>query len=194
MNQTSPFKTVTFFAALALILGTTTALPITTHAATAAEINRSARAGLQELYDSSPAARTLGQTAKAVLVFPNVVKGGFIVGAQGGEGALLSRGKTLGYYNTVAASYGLQAGIQKFGYALFFMTDSSLAYLNKSGGWELGTGPSFVVVDAGMAKSLTTTTLQKDIYAFFFNQKGLMAGLGLQGSKITRITPPRREE
>ena len=192
MNQTSPFKTITSFAALASILGMTTALPITTHAATAAEISRSARAGLQKLYDSSAAARTLGQTAKAVLVFPTIVKGGFIVGAQGGEGALLSRGKTLGYYNTVAASYGLQAGIQKFGYALFFMTDSSLSYLNKSGGWELGTGPSFVVVDTGMAKSLTTTTLQKDIYAFFFSQKGLMAGLGLQGSKITRITPPRR--
>jgi len=72
------------------------------------------------------------------------------------------------------------------------MTNSALAYLNKSGGWELGTGPSIVVVDTGMAKSLTTTTLRKDIYAFFFSQRGLMAGLGLQGSKITRITPPRR--
>ena len=110
---------------------------------------------------------------------------------RGGEGALLSGGRTLGYYNTAAASYGLQAGVQKFGYALFFMTDSSLGYLKKSGGWELGTGPSFVVVDAGMAKSMTTTTLRKDVYAFFFDQKGLMAGLGLQGSKITRITPPR---
>jgi lipid-binding SYLF domain-containing protein len=115
-----------------------------------------------------------------------------MVGAQGGQGALLSGGKTLGYYSTVAASYGFQAGIQKFGYALFFMTDSSLAYLNKSGGWEIGTGPSIVVVDAGMAKSMTTTTLQKGVYAFFFSQKGLMAGLGLQGSKITRINPPRR--
>jgi len=118
------------------------------------------------------------------------LKGGFIVGAQHGEGALLSGGRTLGYYNTIAASYGLQAGVQKFGYALFFMTNSSLAYLDKSGGWELGTGPSIVVVDTGMAKSLTTTTLQKGVYALFFDQKGLMAGLGLQGSKITRITPP----
>jgi lipid-binding SYLF domain-containing protein len=72
------------------------------------------------------------------------------------------------------------------------MTDSSLAHLNKSGDWELGTGPSIVAIDTGMAKSFSTATLQKDVYAFFFNQKGLMAGLGLQGSKITRITPPRR--
>jgi lipid-binding SYLF domain-containing protein len=192
MNLTPHFKTIMAFAVLAFVLVSTTALPITTQAATAGEIDRSARAGLRKLYDGSPAAKTVGQTAKAVLVFPKIVKGGFIVGAQGGEGALLSRGKTLGYYSTVAASYGLQAGIQKFGYALFFMTDSSLAYLNKSGGWELGTGPSLVVVDTGIAKSLTTTTLRKDVYAFFFDQKGLMAGLGLQGSKITKITPPRR--
>jgi lipid-binding SYLF domain-containing protein len=192
MNLTPHFKTNMAFAVLAFVLVSTTALPITTQAATAGEIDRSARAGLRKLYDGSPAAKTVGQTAKAVLVFPRIVKGGFIVGAQGGEGALLSRGKTLGYYSTVAASYGLQAGIQKFGYALFFMTDSSLAYLNKSGGWELGTGPSLVVVDTGIAKSLTTTTLRKDVYAFFFDQKGLMAGLGLQGSKITKITPPRR--
>ena len=136
--------------------------------------------GPQKLYASSPSARAVGQSAKAVLVFPRIVKGGFIVGAQGGVRALLSGRKTLGYYNTIAASYGLQAGVQKFGYALFFMTDSSLAYLRKGGGWELGTGPSIVVVDAGMAKSRTTTTLQKDVYAFFFDQKGLMAGLGLQ--------------
>jgi lipid-binding SYLF domain-containing protein len=96
---------------------------------------------------------------------------------------------TVGYYNTVAASYGLQAGIQEFGYALFFMSDSALQYLNKSDGWEIGVGPSVVIVDAGVAKSLTTTTARKEIYAFIFSQKGLMAGLGLQGTKVTRIDP-----
>jgi lipid-binding SYLF domain-containing protein len=159
-------------------------LPTTARAATAAEIDRSVRTGLRKLYASSPSARAVGQSAKAVLVFPSIVKGGFIVGAQGGEGALLGGGRTLGYYNTIAASYGLQAGVQKFGVALFFMTDSSLGYLKKSGGWELGTGPSIVVVDAGMAKSLTTTTLQKDVYAFFFDQKGLMAGLACKDPKL----------
>jgi lipid-binding SYLF domain-containing protein len=120
-------------------------------------------------------------------VFPSIVKAGFLFGAQYGEGALREKGKTVGYYNTVAASYGLQAGVQVFGYALFFMTDSAVQYLANSGGFELGVGPSIVVLDAGAAKALTTTTAQKDMYAIFFNQKGLMAGLGLQGSKISRI-------
>ena len=96
-------------------------------------------------------------------------------------------GKALAYYNTVSASYGLQAGIQKYGYVLFFMTDSAQAYLDKSDGWEFGTGPSIVVVDVGGATGLSTTTAKSDVYAFFFDQKGLMAGLGLQGTKITRI-------
>ena len=89
----------------------------------------------------------------------------------------------------MAASYGFQAGVQAFFYALFLMTDSAVEYLDHSGGWELGTGPSLVVVDVGAAKSLTTTTLKDDVYAFVFGQKGLMAGIGIQGSKITRIHP-----
>jgi lipid-binding SYLF domain-containing protein len=93
------------------------------------------------------------------------------------------------YYNISAASYGLQAGIQEFGYAMFLMTDSARAYIDKSKGWEIGVGPSVVVVDAGVAKSLTTTTAKDDVYAFIFSQKGLMAGIGIQGSKITRINP-----
>jgi lipid-binding SYLF domain-containing protein len=89
----------------------------------------------------------------------------------------------------VAASYGLQAGVQSFGYAMFFMTDSALNNLENSEGFEVGVGPSIVVVDAGMAKSLTTTTARDDVYAFIFGQQGLMAGLGLQGSKITKFNP-----
>jgi len=111
-----------------------------------------------------------------------------MVGGQYGEGALIKEGgKTAGYYSTVQASYGLQAGIQKFGYALFLMTDSALKWIDKSGGWEVGTGPTIVVMDAGAAGAATTTTLQSEIYAFFFDQKGLMGGLGLQGTKITKI-------
>jgi lipid-binding SYLF domain-containing protein len=160
-------------------------------AESAAELYRKANASLHDLYATTPAARNIGSKANAVLVFPNIVKAGFVVGAQGGNGVLLRGGKATAYYNTVSASYGLQAGVQKFGFALFFMNRSSLAYLDKSGGWELGVGPSIVLVDAGVAKSLSTTTLQKGIYAFIFDQKGLMAGLGLQGTKITRINPPR---
>ncbi len=158
-------------------------------AASAAEIDRDVDAALQKLYESTPAAKELSKVSKGILVFPNVVKGGLIVGAQYGSGALREDNKTVGYYKTVAASYGLQAGVQKFGYAMFLITDSALEYLKKSKGWEIGVGPSIVVVDAGLAKSLTTTTAKEDIYAFFFSQKGLMAGLGLQGSKISSITP-----
>ena len=156
-------------------------------AASAAEIRRNVDAALTSLYAAIPEARALGSKAKGILVFPNIVKAGFLFGAQYGEGALRQRGKTTGYFSSVAASYGLQAGIQSFGYALFLMTDSAVGYLDTSGGWELGTGPSIVILDVGMAKALTTTTIQNDVYAVFFDQRGLMAGLGLQGSKISRM-------
>jgi len=156
-------------------------------AASAEEIDRDAAAALKTLYHTTPKAKELGAIAKGILVFPNILKAGFMVGAQVGEGALLVNGKTVGYYSTVAGSYGYQAGVQKFSYVMFLMTDSAMEYLNNSDGWELGVGPSIVVVDAGKARTLTTTTAKDDIYAFIFAQKGLMAGLGLQGSKITKI-------
>jgi len=163
-------------------------------AATAAEIDRDVSAALKDLYVSSPAAKELSTKAKAILVFPSIVKGGFFVGGQYGEGALLKGGKTVGYYNSAAASYGLQAGLQKFGFALFFMKDTALEYIDKSKGWEIGIGPSIVIVDKGTARALTTTTAKDDIYAFFFDQSGLMAGMGLQGSKITKINKDKEEK
>jgi len=156
-------------------------------AASASEINYNAQKALQKLYAKSDQARELSQKATAVLVFPDIVKGGFIVGGQYGEGALIRDGKVVGYYNNVSASYGLQAGIQQYGYALFFMTGSSLVYLDRSDGWELGMAPNIVVLDAGAAAGISTTSAKSDIYAFFFDQKGLMAGIGLQGTKITKI-------
>ena len=156
-------------------------------AATAAEIDRDVDSALLKLYEKTPAAKELAKVAKGILVFPDIVKGGLIIGGQYGEGALRVDGKTVGYYSSVAASYGLQAGVQKFGYALFFITGNALDYLKKSEGWEIGTGPSLVIVDEGVAGSLTTTTAKSDIYAFFFDQKGLMAGIGIQGSKITKV-------
>ena len=161
--------------------------PNPARAATAAEINRDAKSALEKLYAKSPAAKKLGEKAKGILVFPGITKGGFMVGGQYGEGALLKDGKTAGYYNTVQVSYGLQAGVQKYGYALFLMSDSALKWIDKSDGWEIGTGPSIVVMDTGAASSASTTTLQSEIYAFFFDQKGLMGGLGLQGTKVTQI-------
>jgi lipid-binding SYLF domain-containing protein len=153
------------------------------------KIDRNVTAALRDLYSLNEAAKALGAKAKAVLVFPDIKKAAFIVGAQYGYGALRRGDRTIGYYRTGAASYGLQAGVKKYGYALFFMTDSALSYLDRSGGWAIGTGPSVVVVDQGVARSLTTTNLRSDVYAFVFSQQGLMGGIGLEGSKITKITP-----
>lgn len=159
-------------------------------AGSAADITRDSNAALQDLYASNPEARKLAKRAKGILVFPSVIKAGFIGGAQfGSGGALFKNGRTAGYYNILAGSYGLQAGVQSFSYALFFMDNASLNYLDNSEGWEIGVGPSVVIVDEGVARSLTSTTLQSGVYAFIFDQKGLMAGLGLQGSKISRINP-----
>lgn len=169
----------------------TVSLPQIAMAATASEINRDVDIALKDLYKSTPAAKKMASIAKGILVFPDIIKGGFIIGGQYGEGALRVGGKTTGYYRTVAASYGLQAGAQKFGYALFFLSNDDLKYLKNSGGWELGVGPTIVVMDEGTARSFTTTTARSGVYAFFFDQKGLMAGLGIQGSKITEIQPDK---
>jgi len=158
-------------------------------AATAAELSRDAASALQSLYAKVPAAKAIGAKANAILVFPKVTKAGLGVGGQFGEGALLKGGKAVAYYNTAGASIGLQAGAQTFGYAMFFMTDKALQALDKADGFEVGVGPSVVVMDEGMAKTATTTTMKDDIYAFIFGQQGLMAGLGIQGNKITKITP-----
>lgn len=167
------------------------AVPRMSQAATAGEIDRDVDSALQTLYRTTPAAKNMAKIAKGVLVFPDIIKAGLIVGGQYGEGALRVGGKTTGYYRTVAASYGLQAGAQSFGYALFFIDNEGLAYLKNSNGWEIGVGPSVVIVDEGVARSLTTTTVKSGVYAFIFQQKGLMAGIGIQGSKITKITPDK---
>ena len=156
-------------------------------AATAGELNANGKAALNRLYAQSDRARRYGRDARAILVFPKIVKAGFVVGGQGGEGVLFVGGKPAGYYKIGAASFGLQAGGQSFSYALFLMNEKALTYLRKSDGWAIGSGPSVVVVDKGAAMSTTSTTLAKDVYAFPFGQKGLMAGLGLEGSKITPI-------
>jgi lipid-binding SYLF domain-containing protein len=158
-------------------------------AASAAELTAKSRATLESLYAANTKARQLGHKALAVLVFPAIGKGGFLVAAESGNGALLMHGRAAGFYNISAASVGFQAGIQKFSYALFFITPSALAYLRKSDGWSVGSGPSLVVVDQGFMKNFDTTTLTQDVYAFAFGQKGLMGGIGLKGSKITPIHP-----
>jgi lipid-binding SYLF domain-containing protein len=177
-------------AALAIITVASYGLiPTRALASSASQIDRNATQSLTTLYKNVPGAKALGDKSVGVLVFPSIVKGGFIIAGQYGDGALRRNGKTVAYYRSLAGSYGFQAGIQAFGYALFFMDNESLQYLQNSAGFELGTGPSLVVLDTGFGKNISTTTLQSGIYAFIFDQKGLMGGVGIQGSKITRINP-----
>jgi lipid-binding SYLF domain-containing protein len=177
---------------VALIIGAIAfdaAMAAAVMAASASQIDRDAAQALASLYKDVPAAKALGDKSVGVLVFPSIVKGGFIIAGQYGDGALRKNGKSVAYYRSLAASYGFQAGVQAFGYVLFFMDNESLQYLDNSGGFELGTGPSLVVMDEGFGKNFSTTTIKSGIYAFIFDQRGLMGGLGIQGSKITKIAP-----
>jgi lipid-binding SYLF domain-containing protein len=115
--------------------------------------DRDAAEALKALDGHTPAAGALARTAKGILVFPSIVKAGFLVGGQYGTGILFKQGRVAGHYNIAAVSYGFQAGVQTFAYALFFMTDNALAYLDGSEGFEVGVGPSIVVVDEGMGRT-----------------------------------------
>jgi len=156
---------------------------------TSSDLDRDAKQALEKLYRSEELAERLGRDAKGILVFPEIVKAALVVGGSYGKGVLLRKGKVNRYYNSVAGSWGLQAGAQSYGYALFLMNDKALNYLDRSDGWEIGVGPTVVIVDKGVAKNLSTTTLKDDAYAFIFDQQGLMAGIALEGSKISRIEP-----
>lgn len=156
-------------------------------AASAEDLEKEADQALQILYKSNPLAESLGQKARAVLIFPKVIKAGLVFGGSYGEGVLNQGAKRLGYYNSVSASWGWQAGAESYGYVVFLMNDKAVKYLDKSKGWEIGVGPSVVVVNEGIAKNLSTSTLKDDAYAFIFDQQGLMVSLSIEGTKITRI-------
>ena len=158
-----------------------------TNAATAEDLNKDAEQALQKLYKTNPFAEDVAKKAKAILVFPNIIKAGLVFGGSYGEGVLTEGGKVDGYYNTVSASWGLQLGAQSYGYVLFLMNDKALKYVHETQGWEIGVGPTVVVVDEGVAKNLSSTTLKDDAYAYIFDQQGLMASLSIEGSKISRI-------
>jgi lipid-binding SYLF domain-containing protein len=178
---------------LFLLIGVTFG-PLPASAGNRTALDNDVHAAIALLKKTSPTARILASSGKlkGALVFPTIVKAGFILGVQYGNGALVRPKQGGGYYiaryyNITSASYGLQAGVQSFGYVMALMTDAAVEHVETSAGWELGVGPSIVIVDEGMAKTLTTETLKSDVYAFTFGQQGLMAGLGLQGTKITRL-------
>ena len=172
---------------VALVIALPMAASVPVFAASKSDLESSSKSALDKLVAQVPGASALNSKAVAVLVFPTITKAGFMVGGQFGEGVLWRKGKPVGYYNTAGASYGLQAGAQQYGYAMFFMNQKALDSLNSTQGFEVGVGPSVVVMDSGMAKNVTSGTLTEDIYAFVFAQKGLMAGIGIQGNKISKI-------
>lgn len=156
-------------------------------AASAEDLDRDAAQALEILYRSNPFAQSLASKARGILVFPKILKAGLVFGGSYGEGVLLKKSQQAGYFNSVSASWGWQAGAESYGYVVFLMTSKAVKYLDSSKGWEFGVGPSIVVVNEGVAKNLSTSTLKNDAYAFIFDQQGLMASLSIEGTKISRI-------
>lgn len=146
-----------------------------------------ARWALNRLMATVPTAKILEERAYATLVFPDITKAGFLVGGEYGNGVLFRRGGISGYYNLAGVSYGFQAGAQTYSLIMFFMNEWSWRALNMRDGLQVGVGPSVVVLDEGKARTITSTTLTSDVYAFVFGEQGLMAGAGLEGTKITRL-------
>ena len=178
------FHKVILVTAVALSLG----LPmLQAQAASADDLNQDAAQALQTLYKAHPESEYLGKKAKAVLVFPKIIKAGLVFGGSYGEGVMLRNGQPSGFYNSVSASWGWQAGAESYGYVVFLMNDKAVQFLDKSKGWEIGVGPSVVVVNEGVAKNLSTSTLKNDAYAYIFDQQGLMASLSIEGTKISPI-------
>jgi lipid-binding SYLF domain-containing protein len=171
----------------ALALSLTAAALQPAAAASAVEIDAEVDAALVRFYEEVPAAKDLAKQAKGMLIFPSVVKAGFGVGGEYGEGALRVGGRSAGYYNTAAASIGLQIGVQSRTEVLLFMTQEALDRFQASDGWEVGVDGSVAVVRTGVAGEIDTTTLGDPVIGFIFGEQGLMANLSLEGAKITKM-------
>lgn len=151
-----------------------------------AELERAANTTLKLLKSTQPVTVDMIARAKGMMIFPDIVKGGLLVGGATGKGVLRVDGKTDGYYRSAAISYGLQIGIARFGYVMLLMDDAALAYVRSTDGWEVGVGPNVTVADEGFARKYSTTSKEKGIYVFFVGQEGFFAGAGVEGTKITR--------
>mgnify|MGYP003987380441 CR=1 FL=1 len=156
-------------------------------AATAREIDVSVDVALEKFYKEVPGSQNFTKKAKAVLVFPSVIKVGIGIGGEYGEGALRIGGKTVEYYNTIAASVGFRLGAQAKSIVLLFMNSAALKEFRNSDGWKAGVDGSVALIELGMGDSLDTTNGKDPIIAFVFGQKGLMYNLPLEGSKFTKL-------
>jgi len=189
VKETEVYRTQCVFHRLVIATLTLIAITATNQlsAATAQDLDKECRHALRKLYASNEVANKISKRAKAVLIFPNIVKAGLVFGGSYGEGELMEGSRVADYYNTVSGSWGLQIGAQSYGYAVFLMNNKALKYLKDSRGWEIGVGPTVVVVDDGVAKNLSTSTLKDDAYAFIFGQQGLMAGVVIEGTKVSQL-------
>jgi len=188
MTKTTRRHLLPLGAAIALTPALLTVAPRRAQANTRAEIDGEVANALRTLR-AQENTRPLFDQAKSILIFPRILSGGFIVGGQYGQGALIEGDRTIGYFNIAGASFGFTIGAQVSGLAMFFMTDAARAALDAASGWEIGTGPTVVALNAGLQANVTSTTLTEPVYAVSFSQQGLMASLAINGSKITRINP-----
>ncbi|EEA04679.1 putative lipoprotein [Burkholderia sp. H160] len=158
-----------------------------TDAAKRQEIDAAVDGALSKLFSTVQGSHELVSKAQGVLVFPSVKKAAFIVGAEYGEGALRVGGKTVGYYSTAAASFGLQAGAQSTAVIFLFMTADSLAKFRNSAGWAVGGDVSVSLVKVGANGAIDTTSATAEVIAMVLTNTGLMADLSLAGTKVTRM-------
>ncbi len=159
-----------------------------TQAGSAAQIDADVNATLRQFYWQIGGARELLAKAAAALVFPTVIKAGIGIGGEYGEGALLVRGRTVDYYNTVSASVGFQLGAQARSVIIVFMTHEALDSFRRVDGWKIGVDGSVALITVGIGGSIDTSRITSPIVGFIFDGKGLMYNLTLEGSKITRIS------
>ena len=169
------------------------AMPAIGQAAGREVIDTRVRQALERLYQSVPDSRELAQRSRAVLVMPHVVKGGFILGASYGEGALLLNGPQglagppAGYYSVASASLGLQAGMQKSAHALFFLTEDAVERFRRADGWEVGADAEVTFLDGGVTAQTNSTVVNKPVLGIVFGQDGMLLGASLQGAKYSPI-------
>lgn len=184
-KQVSRFRRrfVAGFVAVALALPLQAAI-----AATAAEIDARVDQAVQRLHKEIKGSEAVTSKAAGYLVFPGVIKAGFVIAGEGGEGALLVGGQTVDYYNIATASIGFQGGAQKRDIIIAFMDAGSLKKFRESDGWKAGADASVAVLDQGAGANIDISKLKEPVVAFVVGQTGLMAGVSVDGSKITRAS------
>jgi len=156
-------------------------------AASATEIDIAVDSGLEEFKKEIAGGAEFLDKAKGYLVFPKVTKAGLVVGGEYGEGALRIGGKTEDYYNIASASFGFQIGAQQYAIVMVFLDDDALKKFRESKGWEAGVDGSVAIAKWGAGEDINTQNFKDPIVGFVFGNKGLMAGISIEGSKITKL-------